>query len=186
MHPFPWRLEKARGSTFKPFPPKNRWYTFDFSGKRQPTAAEVRQAIAGQARPMLAPPISNIGVKGIRKAGQGVARWADAMSVDEVKWALFNTYIFISPVGGSGGGAFRYMFGRFLREGAVITGDPRLAESAEAFGRIADEWARLGEWFKAASESPEPAAGLAECAPAFNAIADMEETAWAHLAEIVV
>ena len=43
------------------------------------------------------------------------------MDADALRWALFNTYIFISPVGGSGGGIFRYMFSRFLREAAALT-----------------------------------------------------------------
>lgn len=38
-------LEKARGSTYKPFPPRHKWYTFDFSNKRQPTAEEVLSLI---------------------------------------------------------------------------------------------------------------------------------------------
>lgn len=186
LHPVPLAdLEKARGSKFKPFPPQHRWYTFDFSDKRQPTAAEVRQAIAGQAGLMLAPPISNLGVQGIRKAGQAVARWADKLSAAEVKGALFNTFIFISPIGGSGGGLFRTMFSRFLREAAALTGDARLAESAATFRGIADEWAQLGEWFKAAAESPAPAARLAEAIALFNALAGLEEAGWARLAKIV-
>ncbi|MCK4392668.1 hypothetical protein KAX17_07145 [Candidatus Bipolaricaulota bacterium] len=38
-------LAKARGSTYKPFPPKNKWYTFDFSKVHPPRADDVRQAI---------------------------------------------------------------------------------------------------------------------------------------------
>ena len=139
LHPVPMEdLAKARGSTYKPFPPRNKWYTFDFGQKRQPTADEVRLAIAQQAGPMLEPPISNIGVKGIRKAARSVPKWPDKLEPGEVRWALFNAWIFISPTGGTGGGTFRYMFSRFLREAAEITGDPRLEESADEFQHIGD------------------------------------------------
>ena len=185
LHPVSMEdLEKARGSPHQPFPPKHKWLTFDFSQKRQPAADEVRQAIAQQAEPMLEPPISNIGVKGIRKAAKMAVKWPDSMSEQELRWTLFNCYIFISPVGGSGGGNFRYMFSRFLREGAGITGDPRLDQSVSEFKHIADEWEKLGEWFKQASEAADPASLLDECASQLNELADLEEAAWRRLHEI--
>jgi hypothetical protein len=174
-------LEKARGSTFKPFPPKNLWYSFCFSGMRPPTADEVREAIAQQVEPMLNPPIRNIGVKGIRKAAQMAPKWPASMSVDELRWALFNSYIFICPVGGTGGGTFRYMFGRFLREAAEITGDSRFGASADQFWRIGDRWETLGAWFKATSEADDPASLMGECVESLLSIADLEETAWQGL-----
>jgi hypothetical protein len=178
-------LEKARGSTHKPFPPKHKWYAFDFTHKRPPTAAEVRQAILEQAQPMLEPPIRNIGVEGIRKAARAVVRWPDSMDEKALRWALFNAYIFISPVGGSGGGAFRYMFSRFLREAAEILGDGRIEESADEFERIGDEWEALGAWFRQASEAPDPASRLGECVAALNGLAEMEERAWGRVRESV-
>ncbi|MBE9507478.1 MAG: DUF4872 domain-containing protein, partial [Chloroflexi bacterium] len=99
-------LEKARGSTYKPFPPQHKWYAFDFSGKRQPNADEVRQAIAEQAKGMLEPPISNFGVKGIRKAAKRALKWPAVMDEDALRFTLFNTYIFIDAEGGTGGGIF--------------------------------------------------------------------------------
>jgi hypothetical protein len=178
-------LEKARGSTYKPFPPRNKWYTFDFSQKRQPTADEVRRAIVQQVQPMLEPPISNIGVKGIRKAAKLVPKWPDSLGIEELRWTLFNAYIFISPVGGTGGGTFRYMFSRFLREAAEIMGDPRLTESADEFKRIGDGWEELGEWFRQTSEAPDPTSLLGQCVAPLNALADQEKVAWGRLRVIV-
>jgi len=193
LHPVPMAaLALARGSKFRPFPPENEWFAFDFSGKRQPTAGEVRQAIGEQARPMLEPPISNLGVKGIRKAGQAVPHWGKSMAGEELRWALFNTYIMLSPVGGTGGGAFRYMFSRFLAEAASIpalqagtfAADPRLADSAVEFRRIGDGWEALGEWFRRTSETPDPASHLAECASLFRDLADQEQAAWTRLQQV--
>jgi hypothetical protein len=187
LHPVPMEdLEKARGSTHKPFPPKNLWYTFDFGGKRQPSAEEVRQAILDGTQPMLEPPIRNIGVKGIRKAAQMVPKWPEKLDADELRWALFNAYVFISPVGGTGGGSFRYMFSRFLHEAAGITGDRRLVESAEEFEQIGDRWEELGEWFRQTSEAPDPAALVGACEAPLNHLAGLEEVAWQRLREIVL
>jgi hypothetical protein len=185
LHPVPMEdLSKARGSTFKPFPPKHKWYVFDFSRKRLPTADEVREAIREQAQTMLEPPIRNIGVQGIRKAAHMVPTWPEKLTPDEVRWTLFNTHMFINPDGGTGGGIFRYMFSRFLSEGAEITGDARLAESAAVFRHIGGEWEALGQWFRQASEAPEPAQVLGECAAPLNHLADLEEAAWGQLQAI--
>jgi len=178
-------LGQARGSTYKPFPPQNLWYTFDFHAKRQPTADEVRQAILEQTQTMLAPPISNIGVKGIHKAAEMVPRWPKAMSAEELRWSLFNAYIFISAEGGTGGGIFRYMFSRFLHEAAGLTGDPRLEESAAEFQQIGDRWQELAGWFHQASNAPDPAAPMGECGPLLHTLAGMEEAAWQRLRGVV-
>ena len=55
------QLRKARGSTFKPFPPKNLWFDFDFKGFRAPTPRSIAEAIAQTADAQLHPPIKNFG-----------------------------------------------------------------------------------------------------------------------------
>ena len=177
-------LEKARGSTFQPFPPKNAWVTFDFSGFHAPTADKTRLAIVNQAARMLKPPIRNMGVKGIRTAAERIPRWNEQMSAEEVRWALFNTYIFINATGGTGGGIFRYMFSRFLAEAAAITGEARLAESAVEFKRIGDAWEAFADWAKASSEAHNPMSCLAEAIIPLHTIADQEQAAWETLYKI--
>jgi hypothetical protein len=178
-------LEKARGSAHKPFPPKHRWYAFDFSGKRQPTADEVREAITEQAQGMLEPPISNIGVKGIRKAARRALKWPDQMDEEALRFTLFNAFIFIDATGGTGGGIFRTMFSRFLREAAEITGEARLNESADAFQRIGDRWQEVATLFKRGWEGEDPVAVIAETTAPLMEIADLEEVAWGRLRKLV-
>ncbi|MFQ5810271.1 MAG: BtrH N-terminal domain-containing protein, partial [Armatimonadota bacterium] len=104
LHPISLEdLATARGSKFKPFPPRHAWYTFDFTEKRPPEPDEVCQAIAEVATGMLEPPITNIGVKGIRKAADRVLKWPGIMDDDQLRWACFNTFIFIDATGGTGG-----------------------------------------------------------------------------------
>ena len=186
LHPVSMEdLEKARGSTYKPFPPKHKWYTFDLSNKRQPTAGEVREAIAEQTQGMLEPPITNIGVKGIRKAARRALKWPDVMDEEELRFALFNAFIFIDATGGTGGGLFRYMFSRFLREAAEITGETRLDESAGEFQRIGDKWQEVAEIFKRGWKAQDPVGILAETTAPMMEIADLEEAAWGRLRGLV-
>jgi hypothetical protein len=182
LHPIPMAdLEQARSSTFKPFPPGNTWWSFEFGGFHPPAAQAVRLAIANHANAMLQPPIRNMGVKGIRTAAERIQLWPKQMSSENIRLALFNTFIFISSVGGSGGGIFRYMFGRFLQEAAIITGEPRLSESAAEFKRIGDAWESFAGWAKAVSGIPDPAARLQESAAPLLEIADQEQAAWEKL-----
>ena len=185
LHPVPLAdLERARSSPFKPFPPRNCWWSFNFDRYRPPAPAEIHRAIAAQASGMLAPPIRNFGVEGIRLAAQRIPGWPSEMSLPELRMALFNAYIFISPVGGTGGGLFRYMFNRFLKQAAVLSADERLNASAAAFERVGDAWESLAGWAKDVSEAPDLVTRLGECSAALLAIADQEQAAWEDLQKI--
>ncbi len=88
-------LTKARGSKHKPFPPKNALFTFNFSSSRPPTNVETWQAIRDVTSGMLQPPISNLGVRGIRKASDCVMKWPDVLGEDDLRYTCFNASIFI-------------------------------------------------------------------------------------------
>jgi len=178
-------LARARGSKFKPFPPQHTWYTFDFSDKRPPEPGEVRQAIREVVTGMLEPPITNLGVKGIRKAAQRTLKWSETMGEEQLRFACFNVFIFIDAEGGSGGGIFRYMYSRFLREAAEITGDGRMIAVADEFKRIGDRWQVVAGMFKGASEADDPASALPEIGAPLLELADLEEAAWSRLQELV-
>lgn len=175
----------SRGSKFKPFPPRNQWFTFDFAEKRAPRSEEVVEAIREATTLMLNPPIANLGVKGIHTAAERIIGWPKIMEDGELRSSCFNTFVFIDATGGTGGGIFRYMYGRFLAEAAGLTGESRLAGAGDEFRAIGDSWQSVAETFKTAHAAPDPAALLPEASALIVAIADRELAAWKNLREIV-
>lgn len=176
-------LAAARGSKYQPFPPRNTWYSFDFSGFRQPTPDDVWAAIDETLTTMLKPPISNLGVRGIRKAAERIRKWPSILSEDQLRRTCFNTFIFIDATGGTGGGIFRYMYARFLDAAAQITGDGYLIEVGEALRSIGDRWQDVAAIFKQSLTVPDPASDLPHISDQFLEIADLEQEAWLQLQE---
>jgi len=171
-------LEKARGSTHKPFAPERRWYRCDFQAKRDPTMDEIRAAIGEMATAMLQPPIANLGVEGICTAAQRIRKWPQTMDKDALRHALFNVWVYTDATGGTGGGLFRYMLARFLHESAARMGLAALDDLAEAFQRIGDGWQQAAEMCKAASEATDPVAALPLIGEQLLALAAEERAAW--------
>jgi hypothetical protein len=174
-------LAAARGSRFQPFPPKHGSWRFDFTNQRAPQPDEVREAIGEAAKAMLRPPISNLGIRGIRKTAEMLPRWPSMLGAELLPGACFNSYLMIDAVGGTGGGLFRAMYARFLDEAAGITGDTALPAIGAQFGLAARLWQEVAALFRTAHRATDPAGPLAEIPPLLHAIADLEAAAWADL-----
>jgi hypothetical protein len=141
------QLERARNSPHKPFPPKNTWLEFDFSGYYPPRPVDIYSAIHQTINDMLNPPISNAGVKGIRRTGKEMMKWIKMYDEKTARMILFNIHIFID-IGGTGGGIFRFMYSRFLKEASEITANPALAEISEILEASGRQFSETGKLFK--------------------------------------
>lgn len=177
-------IAKARGSTFKPFPPRNTWFTFDFQEKRQPFPEEIFAAIQETCSSMLEGQISNLGVHGIRKAAAQTLKWPDTMAEDELRLTCMNVFILIDAEGGTGGGIFRYMYARFLEEASSITGEAKLPEEGRALRQIGDLWQEVAQIYRRGALSENPASVLPSTTKPLLEIADLEENAWSRLRKI--
>ena len=186
LHQVGWdALEKARGSQYKPFPPRHTWYTFDFAAARPPAAGEVRESIGEVCHGMLAPPIANLGVKGIRKAIRETAKWPEVLDVDALRRTCLNVAMFIDRRGGTGGGIFRYMYARFLGEAASITGETRLRAMGTELTVIGDRWEQAAAAFATAAQAGNPADLLETVTKPMHDIADLEQDFWDRLGTMI-
>ena len=170
------QLREARGSTYKPFPPRHLRLAFDFTRFRKPSAAEILAAIRQMIDAELNPPIKNFGVKGMHHASQELLKWPSQFSDFDLRMNLFNLYIFIE-VGGTGGGCFRPMYARFLREAAGITGNAALHNSADDFESMGRKFSQIGLLFKNAPKLHDLQHRIQTASNAFRELAVLEEKA---------
>lgn len=178
------QLSKARNSVYKPFPPKNTWLEFDFSGYHDPKKADIYAAIKQTAKSQLNPPIKNMGVKGIRHTAKELLKWPDIFKDNELRMNLFNLYIFIE-IGGTGGGCFRYMYSRFLKEATDIIENKELLKAAEKLNESGRLFTEIALLFKDAETDHDLRQKIKIACNKFEKIADIEEGAFKVLNDII-
>jgi len=176
------QLRKARGSKFKPFPPGNTYFEFDFSGFHQPGEEDIYSAIKQTIDSQMNPPIKNLGIKGIKHTSKELLKWPEIFNDHTLRMNLFSLYIYIE-VGGTGGGCFRYMYSRFLEEAAKITGNENLLDPAEKIRRSGELFSETGKLFFNAETAPDLKDRIQKASSNFNKIADIEAEALKELSD---
>jgi hypothetical protein len=157
------------------------------------TAAKT--AIRSTCRGMLLPPVIRrlvpfVGIQGMRMYARKIREWPARYRGSVLREGImFNAVTFEDQ--GTGGGAFRLMYGAFLQELSAMFRSPALDELAERLIAHGQDWRRLSrqfvvlgrripmdnaqydDWF--AREGKELQEGLNELSARFLAKADFEE-----------
>ncbi len=134
----------------------------------------IGPAIERAFREMLEPGFGEFaGLPAVRRFAEEAPLWPEV--ADDWQWCARFAYQVIERRG-TGGGAFRPMYSRFLAE----AGQSDAAELAAIAGR---GWTRIAGAFKLASESEEPAQELwADVGSAAAAVLEAEDRLWTTLA----
>lgn len=177
-------LRKARNSPFKPFPPKNAYLTFDFKGFHNPRPEDIFSSIKQIIESQLNPPIKNLGVKGLRLTAKELPKWSNIFEDKELRLNLFSIYIFIE-IGGTGGGSFRYMYSRFLKEACEVTGNAALADASSMFKEAGRKFTDIGLLFKDAETIDDIDERIKIASQKFYELADLEEKTYMFLKDNV-
>jgi len=190
-------LAEARSSTFKPFPPRNAWVTFAFPKELVPLEKAIKTAIETNAERFLNPPIKNLGIKGMKHFAKQVIKWPDLIrgtvydpiqfkaQIPMLKLNLFLAYAFIEEAG-TGGGLFRRIYSRFLREAGQVLNAKILEEASDLMMKSADIWTEIANILLTASEAQQDKVRdiLAKAQPKIMECTEIEEKAFKLLASV--
>ena len=143
-------LAKARHSGHPAYPLEGHMFTVSEAVDLKQLEAAVPRAIERAAQEMVEPTFGEFGgLPAVGRLAAEAGSWPDV--AEDWQWCARFAYQVIERRG-TGGGAFRLMYSRFLEEAG--------REEAPLAAAAAAQWTQLAEGFKAASESDEPAAAL--------------------------
>jgi hypothetical protein len=166
-------LDEARHSVHPAYPLAGHMFTVAGEISPERIREAIPAAIERAALAMVEPEFRNFsGMDAVHRLAAEAGSWPEA--AEDWQWCARFGYQVIERRG-TGGGAFRLMYSRFLEE----VGRPEAPLAKEA----ADAWADLAAAFHAASESDDPEPSLwRRIDVAANRVAVTEEQLWASLA----
>jgi hypothetical protein len=139
----------------------------------------ITAAITSNVDAYLNPPISNFGIKGIRKAAKLIPTWLDTLdnateTLAQIGWMMEN--------GGTGGSLFRGMYRDFLAEANEHLDHPVVENARRNYDEAADLWTDVAN--KLMSVGSEGPTAVAETAEMLQQLADIEEDAIVGLSKL--
>ena len=166
-------LDRARHSEHPAYPLSGHMFTVTGEVSPERIRAAIPAAIERAAQAMVEPEFRDFsGLDAVRRLAAEAGSWPEA--AEDWQWCARFGYQVIERRG-TGGGAFRLMYSRFLEE----AGRPEAPLAAEA----AAAWTDLAAAFHAASEEEAPDPGLwRQIDTAANRVAEAEDRLWSTLA----
>lgn len=165
-------LEKARSSKFPPVLLENNYFEVHKINNDFDIKNSIKLALKKQAADMLANLDENgyAGIGGMKNASKDMINWNKAK---DWKWCARFSYQVIEKRG-TGGGAFRLMYSKFLEESANYIPELSQFNMAQKMLEIAGLWTELSEILKKISELESPE-GLDIAGKKLGEIAILEE-----------
>jgi Domain of unknown function (DUF4872)/Butirosin biosynthesis protein H, N-terminal len=142
-------LESARNEK-GPMSSKNLYFTIDTASGASNLNSVILGSIRENAQDYLNPPITNIGYKGILKAGAEIKNWFQNSKNIERD---FCTTAMLMEKAGTGGSLFRNLYRDFLKESAALLKLDILHETASDFAKIATLWSNVSSLFDSAGKT---------------------------------
>jgi hypothetical protein len=167
-------LARARHSGHPAYPLEGHMFTVADAVDSAQLEAAIPRAIEQAAREMVEPTWGEFaGLPAIERLAAEAGSWPEA--VEDWQWCARFAYQVIERRG-TGGGAFRLMYSRFLEEAG--------RDEAPLAAAAAARWTELADAFKAASEPEGPELALwSDVDSAAKRVLDAERRLWSSLAE---
>ena len=145
-------LEKARSSPTGQTPPDNLFYTFLFPREFIPLKEAIINGIRLNVHNMLHPWFEILGLPGLKKFCTRVTSWPRLMKPEMAMENAYMIYMMLEVVG-TGGGNFRRLYARFLREAEAIVGDARLNPVYQIYADLGNKWKEIAFLMKESAEN---------------------------------
>jgi hypothetical protein len=167
-------LDRARHSQHPAYPLSGHMFTASGAISQEQIRAGIPAAIARAATAMVEPEFREFsGLGAVRRLSEEAGAWPEV--AEDWQWCARFGYQVIERRG-TGGGAFRLMYSRFLEE----AGRP---EAAALAAEAAARWTDLAAAFHAASESDDPEIALwGEVDSSARLVFEAEDRLWTSLA----
>jgi hypothetical protein len=167
-------LNRARHSGHPAYPLAGHMFTVSGEIDAERLREAIPAAIERAATAMVEPEFRDLsGLDAVRRLAEEAGSWPEVAK--DWQWCARFGYQVIERRG-TGGGAFRLMYSRFLAEAGRSADAARAAEAAH-------RWTELAGAFHAASEPDEPDPGLwCEVGACARRVAEAEERLWSTLA----
>jgi len=137
-------LAKARGSKFKPYPPRNEWFEFTLPQKLKPLSEAIRATIKETAINMLEPSTKIFGLKGMRYLADDITNWPSILPQSKMSLTLLLGYVWIEEAG-TGGSVFRKLYSGFLKEASEVLRNEEISEASQLIMKSANIWADVAK-----------------------------------------
>jgi hypothetical protein len=173
-------LAEARNSKYKPFPPRNTWFNISLPAKTPSLGQAVKKALKETSRAMLNPPTRNFGIKGIRRLADDILNWPRLLDSKQLKLTLLLAYVDMEEAG-TGGGNFRRLYSRFLKEAGELTSDERLGEAWKKLESSADAWSETARLLLKASQAENTRETISKAHEKIMDCADTEEEVFSSI-----
>lgn len=144
-------LELARSSPAGQTPPRNLFYTFFFPNVFISLEQAIINGIRLNVHSMLNPWFEILGLDGVKKFCERVTSWPRFMKPEMAMENAYMTYMMFEVVG-TGGGNFRRLYARFLRQAADALGDTRLNLVYKIYADLANKWKEIAFLMKESAE----------------------------------
>jgi len=146
-------LKAARDSRRCPSRPRNASFRFHYPDRLPSLHSALVTALGTMVNQMRYPFLQFNGLPAIARFCRQVPKWHASMAPDELRLNC-SLAAFMLEKAGTGGGAFRNLYARFLDEASTLLEAPALAEAASVYRILARQWRDAAALLEASSLDP--------------------------------
>lgn len=147
------QLAAARNSQTAPVKPENAWKALIAPTEKRDLHTAVREAIDLNIHRMRYPFAFKMGLPGLKMFAREIRKWPEQMTPDELMNNAYMAAELFERIG-TGGGNFRRMYARFLKEVYWLTGQEIYQDCSAAYMELFRRWRRVAKLFEEGAADP--------------------------------